>query len=83
MSNPTTTAAPAAPPTLAAPGSATEATAAANARVLDALPFGDRQDFTDAADGLVRVDDPLVIEQVDVDGWPLSRREGVVETLEK
>lgn len=54
---------------------ATEATKAANRELLDQLPFGDRQDFDDAAqgliaelpdDGVIRGDDGRVV-------WDLSR----------
>jgi alkyl sulfatase BDS1-like metallo-beta-lactamase superfamily hydrolase len=47
----------------------TDATAAANAAVLDALPFEDRQDFADAARGWIAGDAALVVR--DADGTPV------------
>lgn len=50
-------AAPAATPQLATPKPATAATRAANAAVLKALPFQDKQDFEDAQRGLIAAPD--------------------------
>lgn len=47
------------------PKGATEATKAANQKVLDTLPFNDKADFDDAKRGLVARPDTLTIKDAD------------------
>lgn len=52
---------------------ATEATKAANQKVLDSLPFSDRRDFEDAARGLIAQPQTLTIKDADGDvAWDLE-----------
>jgi alkyl sulfatase BDS1-like metallo-beta-lactamase superfamily hydrolase len=59
---------------------ATEATRAANAAVLQALPFADRQDFEDARRGLIDSPVPLTIPRDDGKGpaWTLEQHRAFI-----
>ena len=52
----------------------TQATARANAAVLDALPFADRQDFEDARRGFVAaLERPVILDDEGREVWNLER----------